>query len=52
VPAACSPSLKVVSNTAIFDVAFMYASSDEHLDLPTKGEQPNYLSIPQQGFKE
>src|SRR5208282_5543794 len=33
VPAACSPSLRVVSNTAIFDVAFIPASSMNVLDL-------------------
>src|SRR5271165_5676293 len=33
VPAACSPSLRVVSNTAIFDVPFIPASSMNVLDL-------------------
>ena len=33
VPAACSPSLRVVSNTAIFDVAFIPASSMNVLNL-------------------
>src|ERR1039458_9003965 len=33
VPAACSPSLRVVSNTAIFDETFIPASSMNVLDL-------------------
>ena len=51
VPAACSPSLRVVSNTAIFDVAFIAASS-MILNWLSGAEQPNYSSIPQEGFRK
>jgi hypothetical protein len=48
VPAACSPSLKVVSNTAIFDVAFIPTASILSLGFAAGGEQPIYSSIPQE----